>query len=164
MHNHLVWFRGSWFVVVPSGTDSSQQMMVSQENPTSPRLFWQGRDSPFQRNAENEAPYNPDAPNSPTRRASIEHLKRASRVRNNQMFRGLNPEYDPTQVYVPERPLATGRSSQKQPLQDSVENVSDAGQEPRPSSPSKDQASPAKSSLSKASRFGAKGVGFDPHS
>lgn len=138
--------------------------MVSQENPASPRLFWQGRDSPFQRNAENQAPYNPDAPNSPTRRASIEHLKRASRVRNNQMFRGLNPEYDPTQVYVPERPLATGRSPQKQPLQGSMENVSDSGEEPRPSSPSKDQASPAKSSLSKASRFGAKGVGFDPHS
>lgn len=136
--------------------------MVSPEKPASPRLFWQGRDSPFQRNAENQAPHKPDAPTSQRRRASLENLKRASRVKNSHMFRECNPEYDPTQVYVPQRPLVTGRSPQKQPLQDPVENGSDSGQEPRPSSPSKDQASPAKSSLSKASRFGAKGAGFDP--
>lgn len=137
--------------------------MLSPEKPASPRVFWQGRDFPFQRNAENQAPYNPDAPASPSRRASIENLKRASRVKNSNMFRECNPEYDPAQVYVPQRPLATGRSPQREPLQSYVENDPDGFEhEVRPSSPSKDQPSPAKSSLSKASRFGPKGAGFDP--
>lgn len=137
--------------------------MLSPEKPASPRLFWQGRDFPFQRNAENQATYSPDAPVSQSRRASIENLKRASRVKNSNMFRECNPEYDPTQVYVPQRPLATGRSPQREPLQSYVENDPDGIEHPvRPSSPSKDQPSPAKSSLSKASRFGPKGAGFDP--
>ena len=137
--------------------------MLSPDKPASPRLFWQGRDIPFQRNAENQAPYSPDAPASPSRRASIENLKRASRVKNSNMFRECNPEYDPTQVYVPQRPLATGRSPQREPLQSYVENGPDGVEhEVRPSSSSKDQPSPTKSSLSKASRFGAKGAGFDP--
>lgn len=76
------------------------------------------------------------------------------------MFRDRNPEYDPSQVYVPQRPLATTKSPQKQQA-----DGSDGQADIRPPSPSKDQASPAKSSLSRASRFGAaNGAGFDPES
>lgn len=76
------------------------------------------------------------------------------------MFRDRNPEYDPGQVYVPQRPLATTKSPQKQQA-----DGSDGQADIRPPSPSKDQASPAKSSLSRASRFGAvNGAGFDPES
>ena len=139
-------------------------MMKSPEKTASTRLFWQGRDSPSQKQSENQAPYDPEAPPSPSRRPSLEKLKRASRVKNSHMFREWNPEYDPAQVYVPQRPLAPS-SPQKNGENGEApqENDSnDGGVGPRPPSPSKDQGSPAKSSLSKASRFGAKGTGFDP--
>ncbi|PWY93272.1 DUF1709-domain-containing protein [Aspergillus sclerotioniger CBS 115572] len=137
--------------------------------PSSPRLFWKGRESgsPFPRSSENQTPYDPEASFSPSKRPSLENLKRASRVKNNNMFRGYNQEYDPANVYVPQRPLATSRSPQKQGLsapparQSDIQDGSQIG--PRPPSPSKDQVPPAKSSLSRASRFGARDA-FDPES
>lgn len=139
------------------------------EGTSSPRLFWQGRESgsPFQRSSENQAPYDPDSPYSPSKRPSLENLKRASRVKNSNMLRG-NQEYDPASVYVPQRPLATSKSPQKQSQSNSTPQQSPSRDDrqpgPRPPSPSKDQVSPAKSSLSRASRFGVKGTGFDPES
>lgn len=135
----------------------------------SPRMFWQGRDSasPYHRNSENQAPYDPDATFSPSKRRSLENLKCVSRVRNSPIFRDSPHEYDPTQVYVPQRPLA-GRSphGQEKILSESQTGYGHAASQvgPRPPSPSKDQVSPAKSSLSKASRFGPKGGAFDPGS
>jgi hypothetical protein len=133
----------------------------------SPRLFWQGRDSAssFQSLAsENTKPYDPDASFSPSKRASIENLKRASRVKNSNIFtREGNKEYDPAHVDVPDRPLAAGRSFHGQNQATTQSPASPARQgDNRPSSPSKAQVSPAKSSLSKATRFGAKQ--FDPES
>ncbi|GAA86415.1 GTP binding protein [Aspergillus luchuensis IFO 4308] len=92
------------------------QEASAYEAPASPRLFWQGRESgsPFPKSSENQSPYDPDASFSPSKRPSLENLKRASRVKNSNMFRDYNQEYDPTNVYVPQRPLATSRSPQKQ--------------------------------------------------
>ncbi|KAL4968660.1 putative GTP binding protein (Bud4) [Aspergillus stella-maris] len=135
------------------------------ESPSSTRLFWQGRDSgsPFQKNSENQAPYDPDAVTT-SKRPSLENLKRASRVKGNSMFRDYNQEYDPASVYVPQRPLAINRSSpQRQSQTTPTERPSSSDKVgPRPPSPSKDQAPPAKSSLSRASRFGTKDMAFDP--
>lgn len=147
----------------------------------SPRLFWKGRESgsPFNTGAENSAPYNPEATFSVSKRASLENLKKVSRVRNSRIFaREQNNEYDPAQVYVPQRPLATGRLSQKKGQsnsgQDSQSRAGDqqaasqqhselsASEVSQPQSPTKEQASPAKSSLSKGSRFGPKGIAFNP--
>lgn len=138
---------------------------------TSPRLFWQGRDS-----GENRNPYDPEAVISPKRR-SIENLKRASRVKNSSMFaREQKQEYDPADVRVLQRPLANRRpysmveqskrdSSQEsarpdneQPTPENNAPTQQDAPQPRPSS--RDQPSPPKSSLSKASRFSK----FDPQS
>lgn len=119
----------------------------SPDKPASLRLYWQGRDS-----SENQAPYDPDAPHKPSKRPSVENLKRVARVRNSHIFRDRNPEYDPSQVDVPQRPLATNKSPDKQ--QTTEPQTNNSNESPRPPSP-------AKSSLSRASRFGVKG-GFDP--
>lgn len=79
----------------------------------SPRLYWQNRDSasPTRLNAENRYPtdYRDDSP-SPTKRSSLENLKRASRVKNSNMFARENQQtYDPTTSPNIERPLASGR-------------------------------------------------------
>lgn len=148
----------------------SGDSVSSYDVSSSPRLFWQGRDSssPFQRSTENQAPYDPETPFPPPKRPSLENLKSVSRVKNSAMFRDRQGQYDPTQVYVPQRPMATGRSLQKQdedsPASNELDDRATGQPVPRPPSPSKDQASPAKSSLSKASRFGAKGGTFDPGS
>lgn len=133
-------------------------------NNASPRLFWKGRESPspFSKGAENRAPYDPEGVYLPAKRPSLEELKRASRVKNYSLFQS-GQEYDPAQVSLPHRPLATDRSVHR----DSHLNLakSQLAEEchmdppPRPVSPSKDQPSPGKSSLSKGSRFGK---GFDP--
>jgi hypothetical protein len=88
-------------------------------------------------------------------------LKRVSKVKNHSFQEG-SQEYDPASVVVPHRPLASARSPQR----DSQMNIAksqaheeDTAQLGRPPSPSKDQASPSKSSLSKGSRYGK---GFDP--
>lgn len=133
-------------------------------NTSAQRLFWKGRESPtpFAKGAENRMPYDPESSYFPARRPSLEDLKRASRVKNNaSMFR--DTEYDPANVNVPQRPMAVDRS----PNRDSQMNLAkskfvdeeDATCIPRPISPSKDQPSPGKSSLSKGSRYGK---GFDP--
>jgi hypothetical protein len=137
---------------------------------SSPRLFWQGRESasPFPKSQENQAPYDPEMSYSTSKRPSLENLKRQSRVRNSNMLRDYNQEYDPASVYVPQRPLVTNRSPQKEShsMQASQKmNKQETGPAgPRPPSPSKEQAPPAKSSLSRASRFGVKDMGFDPES
>ncbi|KAL6717005.1 Bud site selection protein bud4 [Lecanora helva] len=79
----------------------------------SPRLYWQSRDpgSPTRSNAENRNPMSGrDSSPAPARRSSIENLKRASRVKNSNMFaREHKHEYDPTSSPMVERPLASGR-------------------------------------------------------
>lgn len=140
------------------GSDSSPY-----DVPPSPRLFWQGRDSgsPFQKSSENQAPYDPETSVISPKRRSLENLKSVSKVKNSAMFRDQQ-EYDPTQIYVPQRPLAPGRSWQRHDQEKpQTHHRDDQSPGPRPPSPSKDRGSPAKSSLSKATRFGAKGS-FDP--
>ncbi|KAL2381351.1 hypothetical protein RJZ90_003988 [Blastomyces dermatitidis] len=83
----------------------------SFNSPQSPRLFWKGRDSgsPARPGSENRSPYDPLV-TTPSKRSSIENLKRASRVKNSSIFaREKKQEYDPAHVQVLERPLATGR-------------------------------------------------------
>jgi hypothetical protein len=160
---------------------------------SSPRLFWQGRDpaSPSRFAGENRNPLDRDTSPSPTKRSSIENLKRASRVKNSNMFaREHKQDYDPTQSPIVDRPLATGR-----PLGTQVQGNAYGGRglegfrkeisrdmkaeevgkrtshqfSPSPQkqdavaplSPSKAQVSPAKSSLSKASRYGNRNNVFD---
>ena len=158
----------------------------------SPRLYWQNRDpaspnrlsSPSRMNAENRNPYEgrgySPAP-SPAKRSSIENLKRASRVKNSNIFAlEHKQEYDPASAPVIERPLASGR-----PLNASSQNSSAPGiktfdslrlnhLKEKPSvpqyhlprspikvneviepqkSPVREQSSPTKSSLSKNSRY-----------
>ncbi|KAL2832867.1 cell division protein anillin-domain-containing protein [Aspergillus cavernicola] len=151
------------------GTRTMKNMEPSPyESPSSTRLFWQGRDSgsPFQKSSENHAPYDPEPTFSPSKRPSIENLKRASRVKNNSMFRDYNQEYDPANVYVPQRPLAFGCVSPHRQSQGATtprpHSPDKAQIGARPPSPSKEQAPPAKSSLSRGSRFGSKDMAFDP--
>lgn len=84
----------------------------------SPRLYWQSRDpaSPSRLNVENRSPTDQrDGSPSPSKRSSIENLKRASRVKNSNMFaREHRQEYDPSSSPNIERPLATGRPLSKQ--------------------------------------------------
>ncbi|KAJ5087976.1 hypothetical protein N7456_011592 [Penicillium angulare] len=151
----------------PSG-DAPAYDISPLNNSASPRLFWKGRDSPspFPKASENRVPYDPEACILPARRPSLEDLKRASRVKNHNIFREGGQEYDPAHVSVPIRPLAADRS----PNRESQMNLAKSQlaeddefdmQPPRPHSPSKDQPSPGKSSLSKGSRYGK---GFDPQS
>ncbi|QSS51785.1 GTP binding protein [Histoplasma capsulatum var. duboisii H88] len=84
----------------------------SFNSPQSPRLFWKGRDSgsPTRQGPENRGPYDPHVFTTPSKRSSIENLKRASRVKNSSIVaREKKQEYDPTHIQVLERPLATGR-------------------------------------------------------
>lgn len=128
-----------------------------------------------------------DASPSPVKRSSLENLKRASRVKNSNMFaREQKNEYDPTSSPMIERPLATGRplSTQiqgnayggrgmdglrKHKQQDGTNQSFSPLKSPgafddapyMASSPTKGQLSPGKSSLSKKSRY-ALAQGFDP--
>lgn len=147
---------------MPNG-ESPAYDVSSLNSKASPRLFWKGRDSPspFSKGTENKSPYDPEGSYFPTKRASLENLKRVSKVKNHS-FQDGSQEYDPASVVVPNRPLASERSPQR----DSQMNVAksqfhdeDMAQFGRPTSPSKDQASPGKSSLSRGSRYGK---GFDP--
>ncbi|KAL8808896.1 MAG: hypothetical protein Q9200_003911 [Gallowayella weberi] len=150
----------------------------------SPRQYWQSRDSvsPTRFGTENRNSLEPrDVSPSPAKRSSLENLKRASRVKNSNMFaREQRMEYDPTSSPMIERPLATGRPLSTQ-MQGSTygfkkyNHQEDAKQSISPlkspralgdaphmaSSPTKDQVSPGKSSLSKKSRY-ALAHGFDP--
>jgi hypothetical protein len=85
-----------------------QSSPFNSEGASSPRLFWQGRDptTPNRFNTENLFAGRETSP-SPTRRSSIERLQKASRVKNSNMFaREQKQEYDPASVSVIERPLA----------------------------------------------------------
>ncbi|KAL9014428.1 MAG: hypothetical protein Q9173_000910 [Seirophora scorigena] len=156
----------------------------------SPRHYWQNRDSvsPSRFGAENRNSLEGrDASPSPAKRSSIENLKRASRVKNSNMFaREQKNEYDPTSSPTIERPLATGRplstqvhgnayggrgldgfrtrDQEESPKKPFSPLTSPSGFRDAPvfaSSPSKGQPSPGKSSLSKKSRY-ALAQGFDP--
>ena len=152
----------------------------------SPRLYWQNRDpgSPTRTNVENRDPREDSS--SPHKRSSIENLKRASRVKNSNMFaREQKQEYDPTSSPMIERPLANGRPLTKQAHASAfTEHQSDNGNSngsgngvsrspsklaarasmPTPASySSKSQNSPTKSSMSSKSRY-AQAQAFDPES
>ncbi|KAL8726501.1 MAG: hypothetical protein Q9181_006030 [Wetmoreana brouardii] len=156
----------------------------------SPRQYWQKRDSvsPTRFGTENRNSLESrDASPSPIKRSSLENLKRASRVKNSNMFaREQKNEYDPTSSPMIERPLATGRplstqmhgntyaahgldgfrkrNQQDMPSQPSspLKSSGRLGDAPNlSSSPTKGQVSPGKSSLSKKSRY-ALAQGFDP--
>ncbi|RTE72936.1 hypothetical protein BHE90_012641 [Fusarium euwallaceae] len=149
--------------------DSSPFQSSPLESVTSPRLFWQNR------NSENF--YGRGGSPSPNRRSSIERLQRASRVRNSNILAlEQKQEYDPTRIPQIERPLAkvqgnafgsTGSfraSANERPSiahsrsesKTSVLSMSppkssipqSIGSPNRPLTPSRDQVSPTKSSLS----------------
>lgn len=88
-----------------ANTDSSPFQSSPFDNPTSPRLFWQNRNTSKQN--ENDLYGGRAGSPSPTRRSSIERLQKASRVKNSTMYaREQKHEYDPTRVPTIERPLA----------------------------------------------------------
>ncbi|KAJ5502975.1 hypothetical protein N7463_005849 [Penicillium fimorum] len=154
----------SWNQVTKTPQGESPAYDVSSLNRNaSPRLFWKGRDSPspFSKGAENKAPYDPEGCYFPAKRPSLENLKRVSKVKNHSMFLEGSQEYDPASVVFPQRPLASERTPQRDSQMNVAKSQFDEDTTPtsRPSSPSKDQASPSKSSLSKGSRYGK---GFDP--
>ncbi|KAM5351433.1 hypothetical protein ACJ41O_004156 [Fusarium nematophilum] len=153
--------------------DSSPFQSSPLESVSSPRMFWQNR------NSENF--YGRTGSPSPNRRSSIERLQRASRVRNSNILAlEQKQEYDPTRIPQIERPLAkvqgntfgsTGsfrsstnerpaighhRSESKTNIPTMSPTKSSASQSVsspnRPLTPSRDQVSPTKSSLS-CSRF-----------
>ena len=149
----------------------------------SPRLYWQSKDpsSPTRFNNENRISMgNRDTSPSPAKRSSIENLKRASRVKNSNMFaREHNQEYDPASSPMIERPLATGRplgvqvqgnayggkalegfrqaNTISSPLKSPIKTN---GTPTTASSPAKGLNSPTKSSLSSKSRYSHQA--FDP--
>ncbi|RDA91414.1 hypothetical protein CP533_6901 [Ophiocordyceps camponoti-saundersi (nom. inval.)] len=150
------------------GNDSSPFQSSPLDAASSPRLFWQNRNSENMLHAGGPA-------SSPTRRSSIERLQRASRVRNSNILAlEQKQEYDPTRLPRIERPLARVqgnilaspsssagvRSSDseqraldsKSSLTTMSPNKSSPILSPSPNiiprAPSKDQASPTKSSMS----------------
>ncbi|KND94680.1 Bud site selection protein BUD4 [Tolypocladium ophioglossoides CBS 100239] len=161
------------------GNDSSPFQSSPLDSATSPRLFWQNR------NAVNMLYGGRSGSPSPTRRSSIERLQRASRVRNSNILAlEQKQEYDPTRIHHIERPLAKVQGNSFASSSSGVLRSSDSEQRGfdsksslsmmspsrtslmlsagvqnalRPAS--KDQASPAKSSLS-PTKFN-KGT-FDP--
>lgn len=153
--------------------DSSPFQSSPMDSVTSPRMFWQNR------NTENLYSGRGGSP-SPNRRSSIERLQKASRVRNSNILAlEQKQEYDPTRITQIERPLAkvqdspfgsSGslrystndrpvlghfRSESKTSIPTMSPTKSSLPQPvspTRPMTPSKDQVSPTKSSLS-TSRF-----------
>lgn len=157
----------------------------------SPRLYWQKRDggSPTRFGIENRASMDShDATQSPKKRSSLENLKRASRVKNSNMFaREHKNEYDPSSSPLVERPLASGRplsnqvqgnaygglglegfkkddvySRSKIPMKSPPRSPPKLGDIPSLShTPNRTPGSPSKSSLSSKSRYAQAQV-FDP--
>ena len=154
----------------------------------SPRLYWQNRDSasPTRSNAENRNPLSDrDGSPSPAKRSSIENLKRASRVKNSNMFaREHKQEYDPASSPMIERPLATGRplsvqsgntytgsglgsfrqgENKRIPVNGLLQSPVKTNGIPEESiSPSKAPPSPTKSSMSSRSKYSQAHQAFDP--
>ncbi|MCJ1307510.1 Bud site selection protein bud4 [Agyrium rufum] len=173
--------------------ENSSPFDPSPATTNSPRLYWQSRDpaSPSRLSIENRSPYEGRGFSpSPTKRSSIENLKRASRVKNSNMFaREQKNEYDPTTTPQIERPLAAGRPLSGATQTNVQVNVTIDSHLDSPvkiksneltlavsTSPTKpleapgiqttahrDQVSPVKSSLSKNSRY-AQAQAFDPPS
>lgn len=148
-------------------TDSSPFQSSPLDGTSSPRLFWQNRNV---NRTENELLYGGGSPlpNS-VRRSSIERLQKASRVKNSTMFaREQKNEYDPARLPTIERPLAkvqgntyasTGaagfrpshsrtESQTSIPFYSPTKSPTRPTLNPGPQTPSKDQTSPIKSSLS----------------
>ncbi|ETS83378.1 hypothetical protein PFICI_05254 [Pestalotiopsis fici W106-1] len=144
-------------------TDSSPFQSSPLENATSPRLFWQNRNT--SKPIESDLYGGRNGSPSPTRRSSIERLQKASRVKNSTMFaREQKQEYDPTRIPTIERPLAKvqgfhpghGRSESQNSVT-TLYSPSRLMNSPKPNfsapqTPVKEQMSPIKSSMS-ASRF-----------
>ena len=137
-------------------------------------------------------PYEHDQSPAASKRSSLENLKKASRVKNSNMFaREQKNEYDPSQPALLDRPLAGGRplgmqvqgnafggrglqglrtenSQVSTPEHESisntigVEHISAPSNAVTPLSPSKYNSSPTKSSLSKRTGLNARNKGFDP--
>ena len=138
---------------------------------------------------ENRTPHEQEQSLFPSKRSSIENLKKASRVKNSSIFaQEQKNKYDPSQPTLLDRPLASGRPLATQ-LQGNAfsgrssqveleQRVSAQFSEPQPSSapqtmsppstsiphlsPSKNNISPSKSSLSKKTGLHARSFGFDP--
>ncbi|QUC18595.1 uncharacterized protein UV8b_02836 [Ustilaginoidea virens] len=92
-------------VVLP-GNDSSPFQSSPLDSATSPRLFWQNR------NSENMLHGGGSGSPSSNRRSSIERLQRASRVKNSNILAlEQKQEYDPTRIPHIERPLAKVQGS-----------------------------------------------------
>ncbi|KAF7562181.1 hypothetical protein G7046_g1946 [Stylonectria norvegica] len=156
--------------------DSSPFQSSPLDSVTSPRLFWQNRNTEnmFYDGRRSGSP-------SPNRRSSIERLQKASRVKNSNILAlEQKQEYDPTRIPQIERPLAkvqgnafgsTGsfrssthehpvlghhRSQSKTDIPIMSPTKPSLPQPPasptRPLTPSKEQSSPTKSALS-TSRF-----------
>ncbi|KAI9837701.1 MAG: hypothetical protein M1819_006634 [Sarea resinae] len=109
----------------PSYNQPTKKMVINGDSSpfdsspfsNSPRLFWQGRDigSPTRVMGEKTARTRDGSP-SPVRRSSIENLKRASRVKNSNMFaREQKQDQDPVASPRLDRPLANGRALATQP-------------------------------------------------
>jgi hypothetical protein len=138
---------------------------------------------------ENRSPSEQEQSPFPSKRSSIENLKKASRVKNSSIFaQEQKNKYDPSQPTLLDRPLASGRPLGMQiqgnafvgrDLQSDAEKpasvhhtTSQAPSTPQttispqksvaPLSPSKNNASPTKSSLSKRTGLNARNLGFDP--
>ncbi|KAL2357963.1 GTP binding protein-like protein Bud4 [Cryomyces antarcticus] len=99
----------------PSYNQAINKMAVSRESSpfdispfsNSLRSFWQGRDPASPSRLGSENPSDRESSPSPGQRSSIENLKKASRVKNSNMFaREHQYEYDPKTTPVVERPLA----------------------------------------------------------
>lgn len=168
-------------------TDDRQKMIVSRDSSPfdaspfrSPRAFWGERDgmSPTRFGSEN-SPEREASP-VPSKRGSIENLKKASRVANSPMFARENKDkYNPSSSPLLERPT-TERMSDK--IQQNVfsrydsirkENNPFASPDVGSTMPNKSpeiaqsqskEVSPVKSSLTANSRYGVSPLGFDPES
>ncbi|KAG5925201.1 hypothetical protein E4U42_004453 [Claviceps africana] len=152
------------------GNDSSPFQSSPVDSSTSPRLFWQNR------NTENTLHGCSSGSPSSHRRSSIERLQKASRVKNSNILAlEQKQEYDPTRIPHIERPLSkvqgsgltssSNSSGFRSPDSDypvsgnlsSLATMSPSKESPPqtnspiqnpPKTPSKDRASPTKSSLS----------------
>ncbi|KAK7885417.1 Bud site selection protein bud4 [Exophiala xenobiotica] len=153
----------------------------------SPRLFWQGRDPNSPAREIQQTDDTPPPPTSPTKRSSIENLKKASRVKNSSMFAmEQSTHYDPSRPTILDgRPHSMQFSRQQSPFRGSdvnrKENIGlvntspvhsqakNAFEEPdaatnliAPLSPSRLNSPPTKSSLSRKTGAGFRRSGFDP--
>ncbi|KOS17913.1 Bud site selection protein BUD4 [Escovopsis weberi] len=148
--------------------DSSPFQSSPLDSATSPRLFWQNRNSENLLNGRSGS-------GSPNRRSSIERLQKASRVKNSNILAlEQKHDYDPTRFPQIERPLArvqmnafglrspTTDKRLPDPFRTTPQKLAPSAMSPaKPSpseiitgvptkspTPSKDQISPVKSSLS----------------